>query len=110
MHSKSAADVPVLFAFSEQVAKGLVVSDLHLLVLPAGGSDSLRLPVPVSQWHDLDAYDDEADGSESDGDAAMAWRDQWPCPLPVCRLSPHLRNLQSLHVVLEEAAAVLVGA
>ena len=114
LHSKVSGDCPILIAFDAAVGNLLVDGELPACVLPPGGLEALKLPEPTLLWHALDPHDGslaegDDDGSDNEVGGQARWRYPWPCPLHICRLAPHLKSLDSLKVVLEESAAVLVG-
>ena len=116
LHLKSPSEVPILIAFNSSIAELVVDGEFPVLVLPYGGRTALKLQTPAFPWCVLDPpeNDDAASSDDDDGGAHAvsgkdSWRYPWPCPLHVCRLAPHLRNLSSLGSVLQESAALLVG-
>ena len=101
-------DVPVVIAFSEQVAREAANGSLSCLVLPPGGFEALRLPRP-SAFREQPDPDEDGTDDEGDGVTSSAVY-PWPCPLHVMRYANRLRSADEVRDGLVDAASILFGA
>lgn len=107
LYGKTARDVPIVLAFSSNIARDVVAGKCPVVVLPRNGSQSLRLQAPTQTRVELD--DLEPVGGVDDGDDGTWSRYKWPLPMHVLRLSAQLRNVEALPSALFHAACITAG-